>query len=78
MQEYPGIQKQAHEELDAVVGRDRLPSFSDQQDLPYLEALCKELLRYEPPVPAGTLLSLICLSLSPNRDFSTSAPANRG
>lgn len=32
---YPEIQKKAQEELDRVVGRDRLPTIEDEKDLPY-------------------------------------------
>ncbi|TFY83605.1 hypothetical protein EWM64_g397 [Hericium alpestre] len=31
---HPEVQKRAQEELDAVVGRDRLPAFQDRADLP--------------------------------------------
>jgi len=57
MQEYPEIQAKAQAELDAVVGRDRLPSFDDRANLPYINALCKELLRFNPPVPGGASTS---------------------
>jgi hypothetical protein len=43
---YPGIQQKAHEELDRVVGRDRFPEFNDQESLPYITAICKEV-RFE-------------------------------
>ena len=33
---YPEVQKRAHAELDAVVGRTRTPSFADFQHLPYI------------------------------------------
>jgi Cytochrome P450 len=42
---YPDVIKKAQEELDRVVGVERLPSFSDRVDLPYIEAICKEVLR---------------------------------
>jgi hypothetical protein len=38
---YPDIQARAHAELDRVVGRNRLPTVEDQQDLPYLRAIIK-------------------------------------
>jgi len=57
MQEYPEIQKQAQKELDHVIGRGRLPSFADKAQLPYIDALCKELLRSNPPVPNGMHLA---------------------
>ena len=32
---YPEVQQRAQEELDRVVGRDRLPTVEDEKDLPY-------------------------------------------
>lgn len=43
---YPEAQKKAQSEIDSVVGHDRLPDWSDQQSLPYVDALVKEVLRY--------------------------------
>jgi len=48
---YPGAVKSAQEELDRVVGRDRLPDFSDKDSLPYLNALIYEVLRWRPTFP---------------------------
>jgi cytochrome P450 len=45
---YPEAQLTAQMELDAVIGPNRLPSFEDRQSLPYVEALCKEVLRWHP------------------------------
>ncbi|KAG5339437.1 hypothetical protein C0989_004224 [Termitomyces sp. Mn162] len=42
---YPGCQAKAQEEIDAVVGSDRLPDFHDRKSLPYLECLVQETLR---------------------------------
>lgn len=50
---YPEVQKTAQAELDAVIGSDRLPSFSDRPQLPYLEAVLKEVLRWNPVAPMG-------------------------
>ncbi|KZT37262.1 cytochrome P450 [Sistotremastrum suecicum HHB10207 ss-3] len=47
-------QKRAQEEIDHVVGPDRLPRLSDKPKLPYVEALIKEILRYHPPSPIGS------------------------
>ncbi|CAB4028729.1 steroid 17-alpha-hydroxylase 17,20 lyase-like [Paramuricea clavata] len=39
---YPNVQSKIHDELDAVVGRDRLPNRADAESLPYLQAtLCE-------------------------------------
>ncbi|KAM5539123.1 hypothetical protein V8D89_007346 [Ganoderma adspersum] len=48
---YPDIQKKARKELDRVLGPHRLPSFSDQPSLPYIEAILRESLRWNPVVP---------------------------
>ena len=49
----PDVMKKAQEELDRVVGKEHLPDFSDKDKLPYIDALVKELLRWNPPVPVG-------------------------
>ncbi|KAI0031068.1 cytochrome P450 [Vararia minispora EC-137] len=49
----PHIQRKAQEELDAVVGRDRMPTFADRQNLPYIRALVKETLRARTVGPLG-------------------------
>lgn len=47
----PHLIKQAQEELDAVVGVDRLVQDSDIPKLPYLRAIVKETFRLHPPAP---------------------------
>lgn len=42
---FPEVQSRAQEEIDSVVGRDRLPEFSDIERLPYLSAVMKEVMR---------------------------------
>jgi len=48
-----GVQKKIQDELDRVVGRDRLPSLSDKPDLPYTEAVILEVLRCGNIAPFG-------------------------
>ncbi len=50
---HPEIQAKAQAEIDAVIGTDRLPDFEDKPSLPYLNAVLKETLRWEPVVPTG-------------------------
>jgi len=50
---FPDAQRRAQEEIDRIVGGDRLPDLSDRSQLPYCVALCKELLRWEPVAPIG-------------------------
>ena len=52
---FPQVQRRAQEELDVVIGRDRLPTFDDRPRLPYVEALCKELMRWQMVTPMGTI-----------------------
>ncbi|KAK5554819.1 hypothetical protein LTR46_007023 [Exophiala xenobiotica] len=49
----PHVMKKAQEEIDRVVGEDRLPDWADEPQLPYLRAIIKELLRMRPPNKFG-------------------------
>ncbi|KDQ58000.1 hypothetical protein JAAARDRAFT_193485 [Jaapia argillacea MUCL 33604] len=53
MLHYPDVAKKAQEELDRVVGRDRMPEFRDEESLPFMRALIKENLRWRPIAPTG-------------------------
>lgn len=48
---HPEVQKKAQDEIDRVVGSDRFPSFSDRANLPYVDAIVKEVLRWNPVAP---------------------------
>ncbi|KIJ96912.1 hypothetical protein K443DRAFT_681925 [Laccaria amethystina LaAM-08-1] len=47
------VQHKAQAEIDAVVGQDRLPDFSDRAKLPYVNAIVKETLRWHSITPLG-------------------------
>ncbi|CAA7259457.1 unnamed protein product [Cyclocybe aegerita] len=50
----PDVQKRAQVEIDRVIGAEnRLPDFRDRPALPYVEAVYRELLRYQPPDGLG-------------------------
>ncbi len=49
----PESQMRAHKELDAVVGRDRMPSFEDKDNLPFINAIFMEAMRWRPVLPLG-------------------------
>ena len=53
---YPNVQRKAQAEIDRVVGNSRLPDYSDHDELPYLQAVLKEVLRWHPVTPLSTLL----------------------
>ncbi|OAK97184.1 cytochrome P450 [Phaeosphaeriaceae sp. SRC1lsM3a] len=48
---FPGVQKKAQEEIDRVIGNNRLPVSSDKDSLPYIWATVKETHRWYPVVP---------------------------
>jgi cytochrome P450 len=49
----PHVVKKAQEEVDRVVGSDRYPTWEDEENLPYIRAIIKELLRMRPPNKVG-------------------------
>ena len=56
---YPDVQRRAQAEIDAVVGRDRIPKVSDRESLPYIEAIVKEVVRWRPIDPLGAFASIV-------------------
>ncbi|ORY09304.1 OrdA protein [Clohesyomyces aquaticus] len=53
MLKFPSVQQQAQSEIDRVIGRTRLPTFTDRENLPYVNALVKEAMRWWPIAPMG-------------------------
>jgi len=49
----PAAQARANEELSSVVGNYRSPTFDDEEHLPYLRAMVKEILRLRPTTNIG-------------------------
>ena len=58
---YPEVQKKAQAEIDAMVGPDRLPEFYDRPSLPYINAVVKELIRWNLVTPLGETFYLVML-----------------
>ena len=46
-------QRKAQAELDTVVGHNRLPEMEDRDQLPYVNAVVKEAMRWHTAVPLG-------------------------
>ncbi|CAE6429628.1 hypothetical protein ACGC1H_000900 [Rhizoctonia solani] len=44
-------QDRARQEIDALYDEDTLPSWADEQSMPYVRAVIKEVLRWRPPLP---------------------------
>ncbi len=51
----PEVMAKAQREIDAVVGNERLPGFADRENLPYTNALVKEVFRWHSVVPTGNI-----------------------
>ena len=56
MAKHQDIQHRARAEIHAVVGRNRLPTFENLPDLPYVHAIMKETLRWQAVAPSSTPL----------------------
>ncbi|CAE6497426.1 unnamed protein product [Rhizoctonia solani] len=50
---YPETAKLAQDEIDTIVGRDRIPELKDRESMPYMEALLQEVMRLCPVGPLG-------------------------
>ncbi|EJD45476.1 cytochrome P450 [Auricularia subglabra TFB-10046 SS5] len=50
---YPDVQRKAQAEIDALTRGERLPVYTDRERLPYVEALVKEVHRWNPVAPLG-------------------------
>ncbi|KAL3417422.1 cytochrome P450 1A2 [Phlyctema vagabunda] len=49
----PEVQIRAQEEIDSVVGSDRLPTFADRANLPFVDYVVQETFRWHPVLPVG-------------------------
>jgi hypothetical protein len=58
---HPGIQRRAQAEIDEVVGTHSLPTLTDQESLPYISAVIKEVLRFAPVAPLGEMFAVLCI-----------------
>ncbi|CAE6475570.1 unnamed protein product [Rhizoctonia solani] len=48
-----GRQKRARDEIDRLYDEDTLPKYEDEQEMPFVRAVIKEVLRWRPPLPAA-------------------------
>ncbi|KAF2425530.1 cytochrome P450 [Tothia fuscella] len=50
---YPDVQAKAQAEIDQVIGPSRLPTFSDRDNLPYMDAIVRETVRWHTVAPVA-------------------------
>ena len=43
---HPDVQERAQDEIDRIIGNERLPDFSDKDSLPYVEQVLQECRRF--------------------------------
>lgn len=60
---HPDVQNKGQEEIDSVIGTNRLPNLEDRRSLPYVEAIYREVMRLHPPLPLGTRHFLECMNI---------------
>lgn len=48
---HPEVQSRIRQEIFDVVGRDRLPAYTDRHNMPYMESTVVECLRMRPVIP---------------------------
>ena len=65
---YPEVLKKVQAETDVVVGNERLPTMGDGDALLYVNAICKELLRWNVVITLGAYL---CAYISPRGRVSS-------
>ena len=70
----PEVQRKGREEVDSVVGLDRLPVIEDRDSMPYVHAIVKEVQRWYTTVPLGTLWSHFKLWISDSYRLITGTP----
>lgn len=51
MAAHPDTQRKVQQEIDTMVGQDRLPTLEDREKLPYTQSCLLEILRHATPVP---------------------------
>lgn len=71
---HPAVQAKAQAELDSVIGSGRLPDYNDRLSMPYIDAIVKEVLRWNPVAPLGDYSPLMVMINGIDAFFFRSSP----
>jgi cytochrome P450 len=71
---HPEVQKRAQKEIDEVVGLERLPDFDDRPQLVYLEAVLREIFRWQQTLPLGKIKYFVDIYVLTNVHQSIGLP----
>jgi cytochrome P450 family 2 subfamily J len=52
---HPDIQKRCHDEIDAAIGREKMATMKNKEQMPFIQAVLDEVQRYGSIVPMGVL-----------------------
>lgn len=58
LMKHPEAQARAQQEIDEVIGCERLPDYSDRGKLPFVNSIMKEVIRCCPPIPMSEWLDV--------------------